>query len=277
MTANTRKLGIVAGSGEMPLRIVRACERAARPYFVVAVDEFAGEIGKATPHARVRISKIGAAIAALKRNACKDVVFAGKLQRPDGGRVKLRPDWGGLVFLVTNWGVLRGHDDGIHRAIANMLARHGLRIVSPLEAAPELAAKPGCLTGTQPNDALRASFPRALRLAKEHGATKQGQAVVVRDGAILASEGRAGTDAMLAALGKEVGAGAILAKAMAPNQLPTIDPPAIGESTIRHAAAAGLAGIVVEAGRSVIVDEESVRARADDAGLFVCAASTDAP
>ena len=276
MTQGARKLGIIAGAGEIPLRIVRACQRASRPYHVIAVDEFAEPIGNATPHTRVPISKIGAAITALKRNACKDVVFAGKLQRPDGGRVKLRRDWGGIVFLATNWGVLRGHDDGIHRAIANMLARHGLRVVSPLEAAPELAAKPGCLTRTEPSEKLKASFPAALRLAKQHGATKRGQAVVVRDGAILASEGRAGTDAMLAALGAAGGSGAVLAKAMAPNQLPTIDPPAIGESTIRHAAAAGLAGVVVEAGRSVIVDEARVRASADDAGLFLYASAAEA-
>lgn len=275
MTSASRKLGIVAGAGEMPLQIARACERAGKGYHIVAVDEFAGPISKRMPHTRVPISKIGASIAAMKRADCKDVVFAGKLQRPDGGRVKLRPDWGGIVFLVTNWGVLRGHDDGIHRAIANMLARYGMKVVSPLEAAPELAAKPGAITRAQPGEQMTAQIPVALRLAKQHGATKQGQAVVVRDGAVVARETRAGTDAMLAALADGVGKGAVLAKAMAPNQLPTIDPPAIGESTVRHAVAAGLAGIVIEAGRSVVVDEDRVRACADEAGIFVYAGSAD--
>ena len=47
--------------------------------------------------------------------------------------------------------------------------------------------------------------------------------------------------------------------------------PAIGESTVVNAAKAGLAGILVEAGRSVIVDADQVRARADALGLFICA------
>jgi DUF1009 family protein len=64
---------------------------------------------------------------------------------------------------------------------------------------------------------------------------------------------------------------------MAPNQLTTMDPPAIGESTVVHAAGAGLAGILVEAGRSVVVDEARVRAKADELGLFVCADTLETP
>lgn len=276
MTDAATKLGIIAGAGEMPLQIVRACERAGRAYFVVAVDEFAMPLSASVPHARIRVSKIGAAIAALKRNECKNVVFAGRLARPDGQRVRLRPDWGGFVFLARNLGVLRGHNDGIHRAIAAMFAREGLNTVSPLEAAPELAAKQGCLTKISPPPATAATFQNALRLAKAHGLTKEGQAVVVRGDEVVARERRPGTDAMLMEIQGAHGKGAILVKAMAPNQLTFIDPPAIGESTVVLAAAAGLAGILIEAGSSVIVDEERVRARADELGLFIVAETADA-
>jgi DUF1009 family protein len=270
-----RKLGIVAGAGEMPRQIVQACARAGRPYFVVAVDEFAEAFEAAIPHIRSPISKIGATLAALKRNGCQDVVFAGKLARPDGGKVKLRPDWGGLVFLVRLLGTLERSDDRLHRTIAAMLAARGMTVVSPLTVAPGLTANAGCLTRTAPTDTVRASFKTALKLAKEHGATKQGQAVVVEGGTVVAREARAGTDAMLASL-QGPRAGAMLVKAMAPTQLMTIDPPAIGESTVLNAAKAGLIGILIEAGRSVIMDEARVRARADELGLFVCADTVDA-
>lgn len=276
MTAIQRKLGIVAGAGEMPRRIAEACKADGRPYFVVAVDEFA-EAFDGVPHVRQPISKIGATMAALKRNGCVDVVFAGKLQRPDGGRVKLRPDLGGLEFLLRLFGTLERHDDRLHRAIAAMLAARGMTVVSPLAVSPGLAAKAGCLTRTQPSGATKASFQAALKLAKEHGATKQGQAVVVQGSIVIAREGRAGTDAMLLSLEGASRPDAILVKAMAPTQLMTIDPPAIGESTVVNAAKAGLAGILVEAGRSVIVDEARVRARADELGLFVYADAVDEP
>lgn len=273
MTAGLPKLGIIAGAGELPLQIARACSLASRPFHVVAVDEFAGVMAANIPHTRVPISKIGASIAALKKNGCMDVVFAGKLARPDGKGVKLRPDLGGLEFLVRLLGKLGGSDDSLHRAISGMFGSRGFRIVSPLQAAPELAAPSGCLTHTRPTERLQQTFVDALRLAKAHGATRQGQAVVVENAQVIAREGRAGTDAMLLELPVAARPNAMLVKAMAPNQLPTIDPPAIGESTVVNAAKVGLAGILIEAGRSVVVDVERVRARANELRIFVCAAT----
>lgn len=48
-----------------------------------------------------------------------------------------------------------------------------------------------------------------------------------------------------------------------------IDLPTIGVSTVMAAAAAGLAGIAVEAGGALIVDRKAVAEAADRAGLFV--------
>jgi DUF1009 family protein len=259
----------------MPLSIIQACERSHRPFFIIAVDEFAEPLPSSLPHTRVRISKIGASIAALKKHGCAEVVFAGKLERPNGTSVKLRPDFGGIMFLLRLLGKLGRSNDALHRAIAAQFAAHKLRVVSPLEVAPELAAKPGCLTRTQPSQAMRDAFAGALDLAREHGAKAREQAIVVRKGQVIAREERAGTDVMLSGLAGQDLSGAMLVKAMVPTQLPTIDPPAIGESTVVLAAKAGLAGILVEAGRSVIVDEGRVRARADELGLFVCAHRAD--
>jgi hypothetical protein len=178
------------------------------------------------------------------------------------------------MFLMRLLGNLGRSNDALHRAIAAQFGSHKLRVVSPLDVAPELGAKHGCLTRTLPPPAMQAGFGRALKLAREHGATRREQAVVVREGQVIAREERAGTDAMLIGLAGRNLSDAVLVKAMMPTQLPTIDPPAIGESTVVHAAGAGLAGILLEAGRSVIVDEERVRARADEFGLFVCAEVT---
>lgn len=270
MTEATAKLGIIAGAGDMPRLLMTACERRSRPYFVVAVDEFAAPIADPSKHTRVPISKIGACMAALKSNGCREVVFAGKLARPDGGKVKLRPDWGGLMFLAR---VIRlgRNDDVLHRAIDGMVTSHGMKVVSPLNVAPELGAAAGCLTRAHPTEKMRATFGAALQLAKRHGETKQGQAIVVENGQVIASEARAGTDAMLASLDRTQRPNAILVKAMAPNQLPTIDPPAIGANTIVNAASAGLAGILIEAGKSVVVEEARVRELADQYGVFVYA------
>src|SRR6185503_12004112 len=92
------------------------------------------------------------------------------------------------------------------------------------------------------------------------GAVDAGQAVVVAQGAVLAIEGAEGTDAMLqrvAALPRRDGLPArrgVLAKGPKPGQELRVDMPAIGPRTIEQAAAAGLAGVVVEAGAVLVLD-----------------------
>lgn len=275
MTSHLPKVGIIAGAGALPFELVRACEQSGRAYHLVAIEEFADTVPAAVMHTRFAISKIGAIMKELRRRGCADITFAGKFERPNGRNMKIRPDLGGFEFIFRILGMFGRSDDTLHRAISNMFTSRGFRVVSPLDAAPSLAARRGCLTKTQPGAALSGTFRQALALAKEHGATKQGQAVVVENGSILAREGRGGTDAMLLSLPAALRHSAILVKAMTPTQLPTIDPPAIGASTIVNAAQAGLAGVLVEAGRSVIVDEASVCAKADELGLFVCAESLE--
>jgi DUF1009 family protein len=61
----------------------------------------------------------------------------------------------------------------------------------------------------------------------------------------------------------------VLAKAPKPIQDRRVDLPTIGVSTVRNAAAAGLAGIVGEAGSVLVVDRAEMIAEADALGMFI--------
>ena len=65
----------------------------------------------------------------------------------------------------------------------------------------------------------------------------------------------------------------VLYKAPKPGQDWRMDLPAIGPATVAAAAAAGLAGVAVQAGGVLILDREATVAAADDAGLFLWGAS----
>jgi DUF1009 family protein len=263
------RLGIIAGGGELPMEIARAAIAAGRDVFVLAVDEFADQVPPGIQSERKSIGKLGWCIARLRQMECRDVVFAGHFKRPRDGNIRLRPDLGGIWFLVSNFGVLRRHNDGIHRAIAATFERAGFRVLSPLQAAPTLAAAAGYLTATRAAPALEQMFSMALQAARQHGISGQGQAVIFANGTTVAAETKAGTDAMLRNADPATARGGLLVKSMAPGQLVSMDPPAIGCHTVELAAALGLAGILVEAGHSVVVQPDTVKARADSAGLFV--------
>jgi len=103
-----------------------------------------------------------------------------------------------------------------------------------------------------------------------------GQGAVSVGGRIVALEGVEGTDRMLQRVAELRAEGRIsarrrgvLVKLCKPQQDIRADLPTIGQSTIESAAAAGLSGIAVQAGRALLLQREETLKRADTAGIFV--------
>ena len=94
---------------------------------------------------------------------------------------------------------------------------------------------------------------------------------MVQQGLVLGVEAIEGTDALIARCAdlRREGPGGVLVKASKPGQERRADLPTIGRRTVEGAAAAGLRGIAVEAGASLIIDRAAVVAAADRSGLFV--------
>ena len=94
---------------------------------------------------------------------------------------------------------------------------------------------------------------------------------MVQQGIVIGIEAVEGTDALLerCRTHRRKGRGGVLVKSCKPQQDQRIDLPAIGLRTVRKAYEAGLEGIAVEAGASIILDQEAVIEAADKLGLFV--------
>ena len=157
----------------------------------------------------------------------------------------------------------RKGDDALLRMLVGLFEDAGFRAVSVAEAAPGLVADEGPLGGILPDDDHKADIARAFAIVRALGALDVGQAAAVCEGLALAVEAAEGTDAMIARIGqlrenlrgtpqKRRG---VLVKALKPTQDAKTDMPVIGVETVRRAAEVGLAGIAVEAGKSLIVDK----------------------
>src|SRR5205085_10950676 len=76
-------LGIVAGNGALPRRLIENCRAAGRPVFILALE---GEADQATvagvPHAWCRLGAAAAGLDLLHANAVIDRVLAGGVGRP---------------------------------------------------------------------------------------------------------------------------------------------------------------------------------------------------
>jgi UDP-2,3-diacylglucosamine hydrolase len=263
------KLGILAGSGELPLRVIDACRAQGRPVFVLAVEgaahpeHFAG-----VPHASIRLGAGAEALRLLRENQVEELVMAGPVSRP--GLASIRPDWRAAKFLARI-GLRALGDDGLLGAIIKEFELEGFRVVGVHELLDSLLAPEGPLGSIEPDAEARADIARGLEVARALGAVDVGQAVVVQQGIVLGLEAAEGTDALIERAGRlrREGAGGVLIKIAKPGQERRADLPTVGIATVEAAACAGLRGIAVEAGMALVVDRGAVAAAADRAGLFV--------
>ncbi len=269
------RLGLVAGGGGLPRQVADACLDAGRPFFVVRLKGFADPVMAQFPGIDAGLGEFGRVFKALKAEKCQSVCFAGAVTRPDFSRLK--PDLRGLVAMPALMAAARRGDDAILRQVLWEFEREGFVIEGAHLAVAGMTMSEGAMGRIRPEARHAEDITRALQVARGIGELDIGQGAVVADGLVLAVEAQEGTDAMLKRCGelpealrgtpeKRLG---VLAKAPKPIQDRRVDLPTIGVSTVRNAAAAGLAGIVGEAGAVLVVDRVEMIAEADALGMFI--------
>ena len=101
-------------------------------------------------------------------------------------------------------------------------------------------------------------------IARASAALDIGQSIAVKDRAIIAVEAMEGTDAMIRRAGRVCRVGGwTLVKVARPKQDMRFDVPTVGPGTIRNLKDAKCICMVVEAGKTLIVDKSATLALAD--------------
>jgi len=270
-------LGIVAGGGSLPRRLVEACQASGRGAFVVAIEGYTDpRTVEDTDHLWVRMGQSEKAVKALRAAGAEDLVMVGAVKRPS--MTELRPDRMTFKFLAKV-GFNSLGDDGLLGAVVKGLEAEGFTLRGVEEFLHDLLAEEGCLGRHRPDDAAWIDIRRGIAVVQAMGAADVGQATVIQDGLVLGVEALEGTDALLERCGplRREGPGGVLVKLSKPGQERRADLPTIGVKTIEEAAAAGLRGVAIEARATLVVDAPAVIAAADRLGLFLIGISAKGP
>ncbi len=270
-----QKLGLIAGGGGLPVEIAEHCVRSGRPLFVVRLKGFAGDGLEPYAGAEVGLAELGKCLKALKRAGCRSICLAGQVARPDFST--LMPDLRGLAALPGAIAAARKGDDALLRFLVGEFEKEGFSVEGAHEVMNDLRLEIGPLGRVAPREEDLEDVEHALNVARAIGRLDVGQAAVVCRGLVLAVEAAEGTDAVLARVadlpeplrGKPEAYAGVLAKAPKPIQETRVDLPTIGPATIEGLARAGLAGVVGEAGRLLVLDRDRVIELADELGVFV--------
>ena len=262
------RLGILAGEGDLPVRLVDVCRATGRDVFVVAFNgESNSDAVNHVSHVWLDLGAVGSTIQALKNADCRDVVLAGPIRRPK--LTSLGLDRRGAAVLPK---LLRARgDDALLTVVIGELEGEGFNVIGADDVLTELLAPEGALGAREPDQDDWRDIDRGIEVVRGIGAMDVGQAAIVHRGYVLGVEAAEGTDALIvrAASLRLEDRGGVLVKFSKPSQDRRADLPTIGIDTIRHAAMAHLAGIAIEAGETIILGRDAVIESANAANLFL--------
>ncbi len=276
VTAGGEPVAVICGGGSFPGAVAEAILRRGRRPVMFAVRGWADpEMVARYAHHWVVLGQAGRFLRLLRAERCREALFIGTMLRPPLSQIRL--DWPTIRLLPRVIGFFRGGDDRLLSGVASLFEEAGVRLIGVGDVAPEIIAPEGVLGHRQPSPGDRADIARALAVIAALGPFDIGQAVVVANGHVLGIEAAEGTDNLLARIGDLRGQGrvttppgvGVLVKAPKPGQDRRFDLPAIGPQTVENVARAGLAGLAVTAGGTIVAEPAQLAAAADRAKIFV--------
>jgi UDP-2,3-diacylglucosamine hydrolase len=262
-------LALLAGAGTLAQEVARAVDG---PLLICAPDGTEPE--GVQVDLRYRFERLIPFLRELRARGVERAVLAGVVHRPKLEMAAFDLRTAALIPRMLKG--MRAGDDATLRAAIALLEEHGIAVVGLAEVAPGVLAQAGAIATRPPSAAERKDAVRAREILDAMAPVDVAQACVVAQGLCLAVEGLYGTDALLdfVALNRKARHprhGGVLVKRAKRGQDLRVDLPTIGPATVERAIAAGLTGLALQAGASVVLERSEVRRRADAAGLSIWA------
>ena len=294
-------VALIAGTGGLPPHLAGSLMVQGRVPVICEMRGFPSDVKGEFARIPFRIETLGTLLQTLTSLGVSEVCMAGAVSRPDVDPSAI--DGATAPLVPRLMGAMAKGDDGTLREIVAIFEEAGFAVLGAHQIAPELLPIAGMHTDVAAPD-LTSDLAAAQAALADMGRADMGQAMLLREGAVIAREDARGTAAMLqdfsdplrdtsgsstdlfgvaeALVGgvahwlsgteddnRAPGAGAVLYKAPKPNQIMQADMPLIGPETAMQAAEAGLAGIVIPAGKVIVLDLPQVVAILNAQRMFL--------
>jgi DUF1009 family protein len=276
MVVERNVVGLIAGGGRLPFLVAAGARRQGVKVICVGltgyVDEpLADEVDVFHP---VAVARPGSWLRKLRRHGVSRAVMVGRVTKSHlftpWRILQYLPDW--RAFRIFYWR-LRGKSiqtDTLLSALADELAAGGVVLENSTMYCQDSLAEAGVMTRRKPPSQIERDIEFGWPLAKKLGELDIGQAIAVKEREVIAVEAIEGTAEMIKRAGQFCKAGGwTLIKTAKPKQDMRFDVPCVGPDTIRDLAAGGAKCLVVEAGKTLILDKTQTLDLADQLGVAV--------
>jgi DUF1009 family protein len=262
-------LGLIAGEGVFPLLVARGARAAGRSVVCAALS------GSAWPELRaecdafkwVGVVRLGQWVRVLRGAGVTEAIMVGRVTK-----TRMYGRWRFLRYIpdvktarVYLARIRRDKRPGaILRTIAEVLADEGITLIDSTAYTRDQLTTAGVLTRRQPSERQLADAQFGWSLCRKISQLDIGQSIAVLDKDVIAVEALEGTNAMIDRAGALCKTGGwTLIKVANSQQDMRMDVTTIVVTTIERLAAARAACVVLEVGKTVLLEKQKVLELAD--------------
>jgi DUF1009 family protein len=260
-------IGLIFGDTNFPKEILKSIKKKRIDYLIIDLSK--NKIFKNDKRSySVSIGQFGKIINILKKNNCKKVLFAGKVNKPNFSKLKL--DIKGIYYIPRIIKASKLGDAAILKEIIKILSLNKIKTENSLKFNSELTLKKGNYSKIKPNKEDQLDIEKAIKILNSLRQYNFSQGVVVRDNKVIAIEGIGGTKKMLKRnRKKKLKNLGVLVKFPKKKQDLRIDLPTVGLDTLIQCKNAGLKGVVVKNKQHVFLDKQKCIQYANKNKMFI--------
>ena len=259
-------IGLFFGDTKFPKQVLKKIKHNNMRYLIMDLSK--NKIFKKDPYSQsISIGQFGKIFNYLKQKKCKQILFAGKINKPKFSTLKL--DFKGIYYLPKILKAAKLGDAAILKAIINILVMEKIKVISSIKYNPELTLSKGLFTKTKPNKNDMISIKNGIKSLKRVNPNNHVQGLIVQNSNVIAHETIKGTKIMLKSIKKFKDSQAILIKFPKKKQDLRIDLPTIGFDTLKDCKRAGIKGIVLKSKQHIFMDKTISLSFANKHKIFI--------
>ena len=260
-------IAVFAGNGSFPIEILSSLKKNKKKFIILNLSN-----KKIKGSYNIQLGQFGKILNLLKKNSIKEVIFAGKVNRPKLSDLKL--DLKAITYLPQLRSVFRKGDGNLLNFCKKILHHNKIKVVESHRYSKELLLNK-TVTKIKPSKENLLDFKKGKKILSALGKFDNAQGIVIDDGYILAVEAAEGTDMMLSRVlklkEKDKRRSGVLIKLPKSNQNLKYDLPTVGLKTIQKCIKANLNGIFLKKNQNIFLNKNKAVELANKHNFFIAA------
>lgn len=261
------KIGLVAGNGQLPVIWAKNAQTNGIEVVTISLSsdnkkDLKKVCSKVYDFGPGEITKISEK---LLEEGIKQLAFIGKVSK---SLVLKRPKFDKKAIELLKQ-AKRLNDDAIMLLAVSELEKIGITVLDQTIFIKNLMAPTGVLGKHKPTQKQEDDAKYGFWVAKAMGQVDIGQTVVIKDKMVMAVEAIEGTDKCIERGSKIAKEGAVIVKVAKPSQDYRFDVPTFGLATLKTMHKHKASVIAVDAGKTIIVDQQKIIEYADKHNIVV--------